>query len=199
MTSGEPVRLPSPCHGPCTYSLIFDGPSFQCKMNDPKEPSSGRTKCIEGLFSAKDRSIQSNGFRYNNLFQLEWPETMNLKCVSNTTYSMNCSMLLATYNFTITNLQNGSRVINTEILDEYSMWTNSTPIQENYDKYFVNFTTESFYNPPRYLDQFSRNFSYAQAFAIRTAAVRAMQGSLALRMFLTFALRQNVLLACHKS
>lgn len=91
--------------------LISDDQNFQCDMSNLKKPPSGRTKCIEGLFSDEDRSRQSKRFRYNNPFQLGWPETMIFNSVSNTTYPLNCSMLPATYSFTIMKLQNGSSVI----------------------------------------------------------------------------------------
>ncbi|KAF4777785.1 hypothetical protein HER10_EVM0007446 [Colletotrichum scovillei] len=174
---GEPVHLTSPCTGPCTYNLVFDGPKFDCNQPKPtKQRYPPLNPCTRDVFYTENGAYSNRSFVYNNTLVITWDTMKGGQCIPDGRRTMDCTMELATYNFTISDSQNGTREIQTKILKTSPIWTDEAPVQKEFATYFFDYRYETAYDSPIKQQELTRNFTRAQAFAIRKAAVDAMVG-----------------------
>ncbi|KAK1449945.1 hypothetical protein CMEL01_07281 [Colletotrichum melonis] len=174
---GEPVHFASPCTGPCAYNLVFDGPKFDCNQPKPtKQKHPPLNPCTRDVFYTENGAYSDQSFVYNNALVITWDTIKDGQCIPDGRRTMDCTMKLATYNFTISNSQNGTREIQTEVLKTSPIWTDEAPVQKEFATYFFDYRYETAYDSPINQQELTRNFTRAQAFAIRKAAVDAMVG-----------------------
>ncbi|KXH27926.1 hypothetical protein CNYM01_04526 [Colletotrichum nymphaeae SA-01] len=174
---GEPVHLTSPCTGPCTYNLVFDGPKFDCNQPKPtKQRYPPLNPCTRDVFYTENGAYSNRSFVYNNTLVITWDTMKGGQCIPDGRRTMDCTMELATYNFTISDSQNGTREIQTKILKTSPIWTDEAPVQKEFATYFFDYRYETAYDSPINQQELTKNFTRAQAFAIRKAAVDAMVG-----------------------
>ncbi|KAF6831402.1 hypothetical protein CMUS01_07361 [Colletotrichum musicola] len=176
---GEPIQLRNPCNGPCIFSTVIEGPKFNCE-----EGSRPQDVFYTGvIFRAKDeagvgRTSESEPL-HNNNFSIEWMAMDNGPCSYKDTPKkkfIDCSMTLATYNFSVTNFQNGSREIHTEILSEETMLTAESPLPTDYLTYYMR-TENKVIESPEDKAVVTVIFRNLQAWSIRRAATLALSGT----------------------
>ncbi|KAI8723113.1 hypothetical protein NCS52_00166300 [Fusarium sp. LHS14.1] len=179
LASGEPVELDSPCGSSCVYNITLEGPSFHCE-----EPKQSPTKC-GSIYEAEDLVKSGvDGERYalwNNAFQITWdPKPNATGCDLKSRRSLVCRMKLSTYTLQIKNSLDASRSIRTTVDNHRDVWTDQAWIQAQFYYYFYNVTHSTLWPEPIRLDELHTNFTNSQAFAIRQAAVGALQGQVRL-------------------
>lgn len=179
LASGEPVKFDSPCGSSCAYNISLEGPSFHCE-----EPEQKPAKCFP-IYEAKDLvKSRANGESYtlwNNAFQVTWdPKPRPGGCDLKSRRSLVCRMKLSTYTLQIEHSLDASRSIKATVDNHRDVWTDEAWIQAQFYYYFYNVTRSELWPEPIRLDELHTNFTKSQAFAIRQAAVNALQGQVQL-------------------
>lgn len=182
LATGAPMEWPIPCSGPCSYSMVLQGPRFHCRNQSHEESLIQR--CNTGLvFVAREWAKAINkDWMGNNSFQLSWladpMSTNNRTCENDGLRSIDCSTSLATYKFDITSEEDGARTVKTEILeDDEDMWTEESPIQTYYYYYWFDSDGDVLDKPVNETD-LRKNFTNSQAYVIRRAAIEALEGDI---------------------
>lgn len=181
LATGAPVDWPSPCNGPCSYSMVMEGPRFHCR-NQSREESLIQDCDRALIFEAREwaKAIDRE-WMGNNSFQVSWlanpMSSDNRTCEGDGLRSIDCSTSRATYKFDIANAEDGTRTIKTEILgDDEDMWTEESPIQTYY--YYYWFDGNGVFDKPVNEDDLRKNFTNSQAYVIRRAAVESLVGDI---------------------
>ena len=169
LSSGEHVRLSSPCGSSCEYDISIEGPRFRCRHVGPEKTVINGCPAI---YTAKDQinSIYDTlNSRRNNSFKISWRAEI---CEDKSVKTIDCSTTLATYNLHINNSRDASQSVTVKLKNEREFWNDTAWIQTAFYDYF-NFT-----NVPATLvdDTLRANFTNAQAFAISRGAVHALAG-----------------------
>ena len=174
LSSGKPIRLDSPCGSSCEYSLSFEGPRFQCRH---VEPGKAQRHTCPVFYMAEDQYEHSDeregGWtpRTKNSFRINWASEV---CDDKTWKALDCITMLAEYNLHINNSRDATQLITLKIENEREFWNETAWIQTNFLRYFGDFRTDDW---PGLADESLRaNFTNAQAFAIRSGAVQALEG-----------------------
>ncbi|RSM07172.1 hypothetical protein CDV31_008724 [Fusarium ambrosium] len=166
LSSGEPVKIDSPCGSSCVYNISLEGPTFHCV-----EPKAKPPKC-SAIYEAED--LVKNGApgsddRYtlwNNAFQIAWDPKPNPRgCDLKSRKSLVCRMKLSTYTLQIEHSPDASRSIQTTVDKPRDVSGAADPGPRP---------------QPLYPDELHSNFTKSQAFAIRQAAMNALQGQIRL-------------------
>ncbi|KAI8685426.1 hypothetical protein NCS55_00214800 [Fusarium keratoplasticum] len=163
----------------CAYNISLEGPSFHCE-----EPEQKPAKCFP-IYEAKDLvKSRANGESYtlwNNAFQITWdPKPRPGGCDLKSRRSLVCRMKLSTYTLQIEHSLDASRSIKATVDNHRDVWTDEAWIQAQFYYYFYNVTRSELWPEPIRLDELHTNFTKSQAFAIRQAAVNALQGQVQL-------------------
>ncbi|UPK91290.1 hypothetical protein LCI18_002225 [Fusarium solani-melongenae] len=181
LTSGEPVRIDSPCGSACVYNISLEGPTFHCVEPEAKYPN---CTSHSPIYEAEDlvKNGAPGGGSYalgNNAFKIIWdPEPIPNGCDPKSRRSLVCRMKLSTYNLKIEHSLNASRSIKATVDNHRDVWTNESWVQSQFYSYYFNSSGTEF-NPrpqPIHPDELHTNFTKSQAFAIRQAAISALQG-----------------------
>lgn len=181
LTSGEPVRIDSPCGSACVYNISLEGPTFHCVEPEAKYP-----KCTSHspIYKAEDlvKNGAPGGGSYalgNNAFKITWdPEPIPNGCDPKSRRSLVCRMKLSTYNLKIEHSLNASRSIKATVDNHRDVWTNESWVQSQFYYYYFNSSSTDIHPRPQPMhpDELHTNFTKSQAFAIRQAAISALQG-----------------------
>lgn len=182
LASGAPVKFASPCGSSCVYNLSLDGPRFHC--SEKSHNSALMQSCQDPMYRAADQATASKTEIYskvNNSFKLSWyPEPSSKECDPAAIRTLDCNVVLATYNLRIGNYANDTRQINRDITNERMFWNDSSWIQTQFYYYFLN--GDGILPQPQNLDQLRTNFTHMQAYTISRAAVQALSGEVSYRM-----------------
>lgn len=183
LATGAPVQWPTPCSGPCTYKIVMEGPRFNCRNQSLDDSLVDVCDGSSLFYKAQDWAEPGSSFVSNNSFQLSWATKMDINnldnCKDEDYRSMDCSVTRASYEFSIDNAENGTRTIETKILeDNKEMWTDDLPIQAYFYEYWYDPRSGELYDEPLNQTDLRRNFTNTQAYAIRRAAVEALSGTI---------------------
>ncbi|KAM0276297.1 hypothetical protein ACHAQH_006886 [Verticillium albo-atrum] len=178
LAQGEPVAPPTPCSGPCTYAMEFDGPQFECKEIDATKYALFKP-CLPLIFEAESQSWKDHLLVRNNSLLLTWhtKRAAGEECQESTLRTMECSVSLATYNVKMSNEENGTRSFDTEIIAARQFWDDENPIPQRFYPYFFNETSGDLMDAAINQTQLHEVFANTQAYAIRQAAVEALTGT----------------------
>ncbi|CRK16204.1 hypothetical protein BN1723_010888 [Verticillium longisporum] len=177
LAQGEPVAPPTPCSGPCTYDMQFDGPSFECKQVNATKYTLFKP-CTDVVFKAKSQSVRDGLLIRNNSVRLSWHTERNDEeaCRNSTLRTMDCSVKLATYNVKMTNEENGTRIFNTKVTGEREFWDDENPVPLRFYDYFYDRESGNLMDEAVNQTQLHKLYANTQAYAIREAAVQALVG-----------------------
>ncbi|KAL4785694.1 hypothetical protein BJX76DRAFT_324040 [Aspergillus varians] len=175
LASGGPVKLDSPCGSSCAYSISLDGPRFHCEDRGPDDAL--MDDCL--MYQAEDMAQWGVNYTYvlvNNSFKISWYPKPQLdgRCDLQSRRTLDCSVTLTKYKLDITNSQDDTQSIITEVENDRPFWDDDAFIQAQFYYYFFN--NDSLLPEPAKVDELYTNFTHAQAYAISRAAVQALEG-----------------------
>lgn len=179
LSSGQPVLLPSPCDGPCAYSLPISGPRFHCEEASSDEALISEEECEANLsvvYRAVDKAERVGYTMTNNSFVMSWYEDAGSdECGLDRQRTLDCSMAMANYVVDIETFQNQSRTIEVNLKGEDEVWTKDQDIMTSFHDYFL---LEDALDDPATVWELVDNFGVTQAYAISRAATAALEGEL---------------------
>ncbi|RSL74372.1 hypothetical protein CEP53_000263 [Fusarium sp. AF-6] len=179
LSSGEPVKIDSPCGSACVYNISLEGPTFHCVEPEVKPPNCSAIYEAEDLVEDDAPGASDRYALWHNVFKIIWdPEPVPNHCDPKSLRSLVCRMKLSTYELEIEHSLNASRSIKATIDNHRDVWTDESWVQSQFYYYYFNSSGTDFGPRPRpiHADELHTNFTKSQAFAIRQAAINALQG-----------------------
>ncbi|KAM5372568.1 hypothetical protein ACJZ2D_007468 [Fusarium nematophilum] len=182
LSLGQPLQIPSPCSGPCSYNMSMDGPRFHCKeLGAGSSLLRGTGSIFDPVYEAKDQARDVNSvayFKEKNSFKMSWnPSQLPRIRNYNATKTLDCSITLARYILSIENSRNQSQTIRAFIESDNPIWTDDDWVQTQFHAYFISSQTGKAFSRPKNIEDLRTNFTRAQAYSISRAAGNAVAGN----------------------
>ncbi|RTE83966.1 hypothetical protein BHE90_001488 [Fusarium euwallaceae] len=116
LSSGEPVKIDSPCGSACVYNISLEGPTFHCVEPEAKPPKCSAIYEAEDLVENDAPGASDRYALWHNVFKIIWdPEPVPNRCDPKSLRSLVCRMKLSTYELEIEHSLNASRSIKATI------------------------------------------------------------------------------------
>ncbi|CAG7562060.1 unnamed protein product [Fusarium equiseti] len=171
LSSGKPVRLDSPCGSSCEYRISFEGPRFQCQHVEPGKAQKHMCPVFYMAEDGYDPREDDQSARTKNSFRINWASEV---CDNRSWKTLNCITMLVEYNLHIRNSRDASQSVTVKIENEREFWNETAWIQTQFLEYFTKGPEDTW--PSLANESMRADFTNAQAFAIRSGAVQALEG-----------------------
>lgn len=185
LAQGRPVEPPTPCTGPCSYTLDIRGPRFHCddvsaRPNASLFPACEVNSQEEFVFAAdmwelnrRDKAPLNNTFKISAFKDRDYNGT----CEESTLKTYECHTTLADYRIEISNEENGTTTYKTEIRDDVDFWTTPESIRMGYYDYFFKRPEGTLQMEAYNHTDLSNDFARTQSYALAYAAVSTIAGT----------------------